>query len=76
MATAPPPALPPGTEPPPFDAAYESACDAAAMELMQRATQRGEKFTAVIGRHDFTVAVGLMASSLGLSLDQPTGADE
>ena len=54
-----------------FDLAYESAADAAAMELMQRATQRGEKFSAAVTRPDFVAAVGVMASHLGLALDAP-----
>ena len=41
------------------------------MELMQRATARGEKFSAVVGRADFCTAVGLMAKHLGLALDAP-----
>ena len=54
-----------------FDAAYEHAADAAAMELMTRATARGEKFSAVVGKVDFLAAVSLMAAHLGLALDAP-----
>ena len=38
---------------------------------MQRATQRGEKFSATVGLHDFVAAVRVMASQLGLKLDVP-----
>ena len=73
---------PPAAAPPPateddasfvkgFDDAYESAADAAAMELMQRATQRGEKFKAAVARPDFVAAVAVMATHLGLALDPP-----
>ena len=54
-----------------FEAAYEHAADAAAMELMRCATARGEKFSALVGKVDFLSAVALMISHLGLSLDTP-----
>ena len=41
------------------------------MELMQRATQRGEKFSAAVARTDFVAAVSVMVAHLGLALDAP-----
>lgn len=41
------------------------------MELMARATSRGEHFSAVVGQADFIAAVGVLTTHLGVSLPLP-----